>query len=386
MTIIEMNSLKLALLLICGICSCNTTPVKDEPLDKRDCTRIKQEILSQWKASQADALKHNLEEKAIHYNGDTMPFDVQTFGREPEGGRSLWISLHGGGGTTKEVNDGQWDNQTKLYKPKDCYYICPRAPWDAWDMWFQAPIDPMFEELVRTMTVCCGINPDKVYILGYSAGGDGIWRLAPRMADHWAAAAMMAGHPGGVRLENVRNLPFTIWVGGDDEAYNRNIEVAKRGEVLDSLRNQDQGGYIHETHVLEGLGHWMEHRDTAALSWMAAYTRDPHPTKVVWRQEEVTRQYFYWLEAPVDELAPGKTVMAEINGNRIDISRCDYSSITVYLDDDMVDLDAPVEICVNGGKSFTFEVERLSETLKETLSKRGDPAYMFPSRITLKIQ
>jgi dienelactone hydrolase len=27
------------------------------------------------------------------------------------------------------------------------------------------------------------VNPNKVYVMGYSAGGDGVWRLAPRMAD-----------------------------------------------------------------------------------------------------------------------------------------------------------------------------------------------------------
>ena len=39
------------------------------------------------------------------------------------------------------------------------------------------------------------VNPNKVYLLGYSAGGDGVYQLAPRMADRWAAAAMMADSP-----------------------------------------------------------------------------------------------------------------------------------------------------------------------------------------------
>ena len=39
------------------------------------------------------------------------------------------------------------------------------------------------------------VDPNKVYLMGYSAGGDGVYQLAPRMADRFAAAAMMAGHP-----------------------------------------------------------------------------------------------------------------------------------------------------------------------------------------------
>jgi len=66
------------------------------------------------------------------------------------------------------------------------------------------------------------IDSNQVFVTGYSAGGDGIYHLAPMMADYWAGAAMMAGHPNGVELYNVRNTCFSIQVGGKDNAYNRN--------------------------------------------------------------------------------------------------------------------------------------------------------------------
>lgn len=42
------------------------------------------------------------------------------------------------------------------------------------------------------------INPNKVFLTGFSAGGDGIYHMGPRMADVLAGVAMMAGHPNGV--------------------------------------------------------------------------------------------------------------------------------------------------------------------------------------------
>lgn len=42
------------------------------------------------------------------------------------------------------------------------------------------------------------------------------------MADFLAGAAMMAGHPNGINLHNVRNIAFSIQVGGLDTSYNRN--------------------------------------------------------------------------------------------------------------------------------------------------------------------
>ena len=57
--------------------------------------------------------------------------------------------------------------------------------------------------------------------------------MAPRMADHFASAAMMAGHPNNVDLHNIRNLPFSIQVGGKDTPYNRNILAQKYIDKID---------------------------------------------------------------------------------------------------------------------------------------------------------
>ncbi|MEM7298333.1 MAG: hypothetical protein AAF391_08720 [Bacteroidota bacterium] len=60
--------------------------------------------------------------------------------------------------------------------------------------------------------------------MGYSAGGDGVYQLAPRMADSLAAAAMMAGHPNDASPLGLRNIGFTLHMGGKDaerESYIR---------------------------------------------------------------------------------------------------------------------------------------------------------------------
>lgn len=124
-----------------------------------------------------------------------MPFHYEIFGEKPEGGRSLFISMHGGGGAPKRVNDQQWENQKKFYRLEEGVYVAPRAPTDTWNLWHQEQIDRLFARLIEDLIVFEDVNPDRVYLLGYSAGGDGVYQLAPRMADRFAAAAMMAGHP-----------------------------------------------------------------------------------------------------------------------------------------------------------------------------------------------
>lgn len=324
--------------------------------------------------------------KNIREAGHDMKLHWQIFGKEPADGRSLYISLHGGGGTPTYINTQQWHNQWYLYQPKEGVYLCPHSPVDAWDMWCQPFLDLFYHDIILMAVSHFNVNPNKVYILGYSAGGDGVWRMAPRMADTWAAASMMAGHPGDVRLENLRNLPFMIWCGENDAAYDRNKLDAYRITQMDSLHHTDPEGYVFEGHIVKGKPHWMDRVDTVAIDWMAKYKRNPHPKKVVWQQEEVLRNAFYWLEAPQDELARYKQVRAHIDGNTIYIDRCDYSRLTIWLSDDMVNLNRKVKVVYNGKTIFHNKVPRTALNLSESLDRREDTSYCFPSKIDVSFK
>lgn len=341
-------------------------------------------IRQQWLDSLRVATAEVLRDSIIRQDGDSMKLWWEVYGEKPADGRSLWISLHGGGGTTPVVNDQQWNNQKRLYRPTEGVYVAPRSPLEAWDMWCQQPIDSMYRVLIRTMVAHYDVNPDKVYLLGYSAGGDGVWRMAPRMADHWAAASMMAGHPGDTKQENLLNTPYMIWCGAKDVAYNRNRLNRERGLVMDSLQQTCPDGYIHETHILEGKGHWMDKEDAVALPWMAQYTRKTWPKHIIWQQEAVLRPTFYWLEAPRNELSRGKRVDVKVKGNTINISRLDYSSITLYLSNELLNLSKPVTVKLRGKKVFKGRVTPNEDTYRQSLHARQDYRFATPYRIEVK--
>ena len=156
--------------------------------------------------------------KRIELDGRTMKFDLKIFGEKPAAGYSLFISMHGGGGAPPQVNEKQWINQLRLgdaYLPKEGVYLTPRAPTDTWNLWHQGHIDAFFDRIIENLIVLEGINANRVFLMGYSAGGDGVYQLAPRMADRLAAASMMAGHPNGVPLLSLRNVPFALQVGAN---------------------------------------------------------------------------------------------------------------------------------------------------------------------------
>ena len=87
-------------------------------------------------------------------------------------------------------------------------------------------------------------------------------------------------------------------MGGDDRAYRRNEVAAEWKVKLADLKQSDPGGYEHVVQIHKGKGHWMDRQDAVAVPWMAKFKRNPVPRKVVWEQDDVTHDQFYWLAVP----------------------------------------------------------------------------------------
>jgi hypothetical protein len=310
-----------------------------------------------------------------------MPFFYSVTGKKPKNGRSLYISLHGGGGAPKRVNDSQWNNQKRLYRVPEGVYVAPRAPTDAWNMWHKPHIDVLFDRLIENLIVFEGVDPNRVYVLGYSAGGDGVYRLAPRMADRWAAASMMAGHPGGASALNLRNTPFTIHVGANDKAYNRNKVARGWAKTLDKLQKADPEGYVHWAPIYKGRGHWLSRLDAAAIPWMAKHTRNPLPRTIVWRQDSHPR--FYWLA--VKKVQPGFVVRAELKAQTISLQPSGSGQLIIRVNDRMLDLDKPVTVTSKDKTLYKARIARSIGMLAKTLAQRGDPKSIFSGEIVVTL-
>ncbi len=325
-----------------------------------------------------------VEARVLEVDGQRMPFWYKAFGKAPSGGHSLWISMHGGGGAPAAVNDQQWENQKGLYRLEEGIYLAPRAPTNTWNLWHQGHIDALFDRLIEDLIVLEGINPERVYLMGYSAGGDGVYQLAPRMADRWGAAAMMAGHPNETVPHGLRNLAFTLHMGGNDAFYDRNKVAGRWRDLLADLHEEDPDGYEHWVEIHEGKGHWMDREDAAALPWMAARSRNLRPEKVVWVQDDVTHQRFYWLA--VDVPVAHSVVLESRKGQEIEILEAQgVQTLVLRLDDSMLDLDKPVRVSQGGEVLYEGQPQRLRKVLAKTLAERGDPKGMFCSELRVQL-
>ena len=379
--------LSLAHLILIG----STLTLGPDPSPAVDLTRAEAELEARrlWderlKEVRADPARvAEVEAKRLKIGELEMPFAFKVFGDKPSEGRSLYLSMHGGGNAAPRVNDRQYENQKGLYQPKEGVYLAPRAPTNTWDLWHQRHIDGFFVRLILDMVAFEGVDPDKVYLMGYSAGGDGVYQVAPRLADRFAAAAMMAGHPNESKPLGLRNLPFNLHMGGNDAAYNRNKIARTYGDELDALAKADPGGYPHLVEIHPGKPHWMDREDASAVPWMAKYRRDTAPKKVVWYQDDVTHDQFSWLAVPPGEAHAGATVVASVVGQEVRVEQLEgVKTLTIRLDDRLVDLDQPVKILVLGQTRFEGKLPRSAATLAKTLNERNDPKLMFPAEVAV---
>ena len=342
-----------------------------------------------WKARREWLLedrKAEMDAREIVLGELKMPFWYRVFGEAPATGRSLYISMHGGGGAPAAVNDQQYENQKRLYQPAEGIYLVPRAPTNTWNLWHEGHIDNFLDRLIVNLVVFEGVNPNRVYLMGYSAGGDGVYQLAPRLADRLAAAAMMAGHPNESRPEGLRNIGFTLHMGANDGAYNRNAVAAEWGRRLKALREQDPGGYAHEVTLHEGLGHWMQLKDAVAVPWMAKFERAMWPKRVVWVQDDVRHDRFYWLKTDAKAAAAGDGVTAEFVAGAVRIESSSAAELSLLLSDELFDLDKPIAVLHPGGSRTEHKVERTVGVMAQSLLERSDPAGMYAAVLRVSVE
>ena len=372
-------------LVVLEVDSSSLKSVREKALSKQEAKDLAAALYDAHRKEVAELWQAAMESKIVRlkkYPGLEMKYDFKVFGEKPAEGHALYISMHGGGNAPTRLNDQQWKNQLRLYEPKEGIYLAPRAPTDSWNLWHQSHIDAFFDRIIAGFVASGQVDPDRVYLMGYSAGGDGVYQLAPRMADRFAAASMMAGHPNETRPLGLRNLPFAIFMGGKDAAYDRNKIAEQWKEKLAEFKASDPEGYDHKVVIYPEKGHWMDREDASVLPWLAERTRNPWPKKIVWHQDDVTHDRFYWLGVPEGKAKERTTVVASVQGQTVTVDSDDVSEVRLWLSDQLVDLDEELQVVFNG-KLTHLKVNRTESSTQASLDSRFDKSMVASAYVDI---
>ena len=217
----------------------------------------------------------------IEYNGQKMNCLMTVIGDPDENGLyPLYITLHGGGGGegAEQENMSQWLTMFEYYMEgvSSGIYVACRGMKDEWNMHFLDESYAMYDRLIEDMILLCAADPNRVYLLGFSAGGDGVYNIAPRMADRFAAVNMSSGHPNAVSLLNAANLPFQIQVGIRD-FYNETAMRSVRGAEFEKAMNdwREKYGFGFEHRILVHVPNGHNYDDTSAPEAPGQVLKDP---------------------------------------------------------------------------------------------------------------
>lgn len=357
-----------------------------------------------------------VENRAMEYGEVTMKYGMLVKGEADENGYPLYIALHGGGSSdTPDMNDSQWQQMITYYGKtvQQGVYVNPRGVRDTWDTHANPESYPLYDRLIENMVAFYNVDPNRVYILGFSAGGDGVYLITPKMTDRFAAANMSAGHPNGIDLTNLYNMPIQLQVGMQDTAYDRNLVTAEYDAVLENLSKTYGGGYIHNTFIHVQYAHnfydnhaadqevladpaaWLATGDTSsvmantkAVDFLKQYTRDALPERVIWeftnRANMRDVESNYWLRASFD-VNEGKVIASyDKESNSITIEENTANGpITVLINEDMLDVFSPITVNTPSG-SYETTVTLDYELLKDTTYERGDENYQFVASIVIE--
>jgi pimeloyl-ACP methyl ester carboxylesterase len=345
-----------------------------------------------WEAFRAapihNALKMDFDARQVRFEKHLSPYTVKTVGARPTNGWALFIAMHGGGGAPKQVNDSQWEHMKIYYRDHPeaggYLYVALRAPNDAWNGFYDTYVYPLIANLTRQFRLFGDVDPNKVFIMGYSHGGYGAFAIGPKMPDHFAAIHASASAPtdGETTATTLRNTIFTCMVGEEDTMYGRYDRDKKFAAAVAELRGDRTDIYPVRVDIIAGNGHTgLPDRDNIKAMYPAV--RNPVPRELTWLMTDKVIRDFFWLHTD----APGKkcAIDALCRDNHVSVSTStNVSSATVLLDSRLVDFSQPVTLSMNGADS-RHRLQPSLRVLGETLLRRGDPELAFTAQLKLPL-
>jgi len=324
--------------------------------------------------------------------------------------KGLIVGLHGGG-----KGAGSADGPRGIWRMKGCLGMYPQGLVLQGDNWNTVQGEKQILSLIEIAKAQYDIDPDRVYVTGFSMGGTGSWHMAGRFPDLFAGAAPCAGvlmaspisqvptreQVSAVQygiVPNVRNLAMYYFIGlSDDHCMPGTYLFVK--EMLADLRKEDPTGYSKiRFATYPGLGHAFPPGEPAkCIAWLSEQRRDTFPEKIVWeyarfphplplpedRTGRIAIRWMYWIhhKHPADRME----IDAKRKGNTFDIEimGADPEDCYLMLNPEMIDVTKEVVVRIDGEEFYRGKPVPDFATVVESFDAKLDRRLFFDRKVPL---
>jgi len=219
------------------------------------------------------------------------------------------------------------------------------GPFGRGDSWYKGVGEQDVFECIELARRIFNVDPDRVYLAGFSMGGAGTFNLGLKHPDMWAACVPVCGMGNPELVSNGRNLAFWINTGSEDEvvparyskrAYDKAVELG--------FKNWKYTEY-------EGMGHsfWV---DWGAIEkWLLTHKKNSSPSAISFTSEKSERAYWAQIVEKYN-CSRAARIDVEISSRTVDVKISNIADYTLYLKDAPVNLSEELTIIENGKKVF----------------------------------
>ena len=308
--------------------------------------------------------------------------------------KGLFTGLHGGGAG---AGDGAIAAQKwQAAQSKGCICVFPTVIKKESSAWNKEREERYVLAIIEAVKRTYRVDTNRIYLVGHSMGGFGTWSIGGHQADLFAAISPNAGGIMTTRtasgevtgvargiLPNLLNTPVYFTHGADDPRVPPGPDRAAK-KILDELREKHPGGYVHEYHEYENIGHGLPPKGTTEIiKWLTSRRRDPYPKKIVWEPVVGWKKTFYWLRLEKPAKA-GRLVATNRGDNSFAVTTSrPVKGLSIFLNEKMIDFKKPVTVTLNGEEAFSEYVTPSAAALLESIAERNDRKMYFTVRVDL---
>ena len=177
----------------------------------------------------------------------------------------LILFLHGNDMKGSDLNMLRESGLTDVFKARHlpAIVVAPQCPTtDDWNI-------HVLSQLIDELCAKYRIDRNRIYLAGFSAGGDTVWNLALEYPDRFAALVTVAGESDPNDAARIKDVPVWAFEGKDDEVVPPQDVI----DMVDAIRAA--GGHPHLT-LYPGVGHGSAKNafaTDALYTWLMAQKR-----------------------------------------------------------------------------------------------------------------